>query len=122
MKRGYNARSRNNLIEFKAGQSGNPMGRPRKIPELDELLAKVLSDETNGVTEAEIILRALLKKAKKGDVRAAELLLDRGYGKVMQGLSITTKEEPFIAQIEIIKVIRHEASTPQENERLTINN
>ncbi len=32
----------------------------------------------------ELILQALLAKAKKGDVRAAELLLERAYGKTKQ--------------------------------------
>jgi hypothetical protein len=67
--------------KWKKGQSGNPKGRPRKIPELKILLANVLGDEVNGLTAAEIILTALRKKAEKGDVRAAELLLDRAYGK-----------------------------------------
>ncbi len=67
---------------FKKGQSGNPKGRPKKIPELRELLANVLGDEKDGKTAAEAILMALRAKAVKGDVRAAELLLDRAYGKV----------------------------------------
>jgi hypothetical protein len=64
------------------GQSGNPKGRPKKIPELRELLANVLGDEKDGKSAAEAILMALRNKAIKGDVRAAELLLDRAYGKV----------------------------------------
>ena len=69
---------------FKKGQSGNPNGRPKKIPELRELLANVLGDQKDGKTAAEAILMALRNKAVKGDVRAAELLLDRAYGKASQ--------------------------------------
>lgn len=75
---------------FKKGQSGNPKGRPKKIPELDKLLADVLGEEKNGLTAAEAILKALLSKAAKGDVRAAEVLLDRAYGKSKQSIDHTT--------------------------------
>jgi hypothetical protein len=70
--------------QFKKGTTGNPKGRPKKIPELRELLANVLGDEKDGKTAAEAILMAIRNKAIKGDVRAAELLLDRAYGKAAQ--------------------------------------
>lgn len=73
--------------EFKPGQSGNPKGRPRKLPDLDKLLASVLGHEDEDKSEAKAILEALAKKAKKGDTRAAEILLDRGYGKAKQPMS-----------------------------------
>ncbi len=31
--------------KWKKGQSGNPAGRPKKLPELRELLANVLGDD-----------------------------------------------------------------------------
>ncbi len=64
-------------------------GRPKKIPELRELLANVLGDEKDGKTAAEAILMAIRNKAIKGDVRAAELLLDRAYGKAKQDFDIS---------------------------------
>ena len=76
-----------NLKPFKPGQSGNPNGRPKKLPEIDELLSEVLGD--NG-EEATAILKALIAKAKKGDVRAAEVLLDRAYGKAKQDINQRT--------------------------------
>ena len=78
---------------FKKGQSGNPNGRPKKIPEIDKLLADVLGEEKNGIIAAEAILKALLVKATKGDVRAAEVLLDRAYGKAKQFLDHSTLGE-----------------------------
>jgi len=69
---------------FKKGQSGNPKGKPKKIPALDKLLADVLGEEKNGIEAAKAILMALRTKATKGDVRAAEVLLDRAYGKAKQ--------------------------------------
>lgn len=74
--------------QFKPGQSGNPKGRPRKIPDLDTLLADVLGEEKNGVTAAEAILKKLRSIAATGSsahaIRAAEVLLDRAYGKSHQ--------------------------------------
>lgn len=74
---------------WKKGESGNPKGRPPKLPDLKELLCKVLGEEKHDITAAEAILRSLLSRAVKGDVRAAEVLLERGYGKVLQSLGIT---------------------------------
>jgi hypothetical protein len=70
--------------KFKKGQTGNPNGRPRKLPELDKLLADVMGEEKDGLSAAEAILKALRAKATKGDIRAAEVLLDRAYGKAKQ--------------------------------------
>ncbi len=62
----------------------NRAGRPKKLPDLDALLCEVLGDHINKTVAMKWILMALRKKAMAGDVRAAELLLDRGYGKVKQ--------------------------------------
>lgn len=75
----------------KGGPSPNPKGRPRKLPELDKLLADVLGEEKDGIEAAKVILMALRKKAAGGDVRAAEVLLDRAYGKAKQQMDITTQ-------------------------------
>jgi hypothetical protein len=81
VKRGGNIK---NLKPFKKGETGNPNGRPPKLPDIDVLLADVLGEEKDGKTAAQAILMALRAKAAKGDVRAAEVLLDRGWGKVKQ--------------------------------------
>jgi len=60
----------------------NRKGRPKKLPGLDEILANVLGTDGLNKSEAEKIIEALKNKALKGDVKAAELLLERGYGKV----------------------------------------
>lgn len=66
----------------------NKKGRPKKLPPLDELLAEVLGTNGEGKSEAEKILDALLTKALKGDTRASEILLERGYGKVRQDIAV----------------------------------
>ena len=78
--------------EFKKGQTGNPKGRPKKLPALDKLMADVLGDEKDGVTAAEAILKKLRQMASTGNLRAAEILLDRGYGKPKQQLEHTGAE------------------------------
>jgi hypothetical protein len=75
--------------KFKKGQSGNPNGRP-KAPDIGVALAKVLSEEKDGKTALDAILMALRSKAAKGDVRAAELLMDRAFGKSKNHTDITS--------------------------------
>lgn len=89
---------------FKKGQSGNPKGRPKQLPELRELLADVLSEEKDGRTAAFAILAALRVKAAKGDVRAAQLLLDRAYGQVKGQLDLTSGDKPLHAIPGAIRV------------------
>ena len=88
--------------EFKPGQSGNPKGRP-KMPDLSEAIAKILIDEKDGKTALEAILAALRSKATKGDVRAAQELFDRGYGKAKQFIEQTTIGELTSFEIYEIK-------------------
>lgn len=58
------------ITKFKPGQSGNPNGRPKdKTPAT--LLRKSIVDDMPD------IIKALITKAKEGDVPAAKVLLDR---------------------------------------------
>lgn len=79
------AKQRNiqNLKPFVKGVSGNPKGRP-KLPDIKEALAKILAEEKDGVNALEAILKSMRAKAAKGDVRAADFLINRGYGKADQ--------------------------------------
>ncbi len=84
-------RNTSGLQPFKKGEDKrrNANGRPHKLPDLNILLANVLGQEKDGITAAEQILNALRIKANKGDIRAAEVLLNRGYGLPKQGLEIS---------------------------------
>lgn len=79
--------------QFKKGESGNPNGRPKIIPELRELLADVLSEKKDDINAAKAILIAMRNKAIKGDVKAAEFLYGYAYGKASQNIDLTTKGE-----------------------------
>lgn len=83
-------KSNKNLKPFKKGESGNPKGRP-KLPDLKEEIAKVMGEEKDGINAVNAVLRAMRKKAMTGDVRAAELLLDRSFGKVKQEMDVDIK-------------------------------
>jgi len=69
---------------FKKGRSGNPSGRPRKVPGIPELLTtvakqKVLTNGKNGpkyMTKLEASLTQLVNKAVSGDLKAEKLLLE----------------------------------------------
>ncbi|OGG03438.1 hypothetical protein A2W14_02895 [Candidatus Gottesmanbacteria bacterium RBG_16_37_8] len=62
----------------------NRKGRPPKLPDLQELLARVLSEQKEKKTAMELILLTLKEKALKGDLRAGEMLKDWAYGKAKQ--------------------------------------
>jgi len=88
-----------NLKPFKKGQSGNPNGRPKK-PDLNQYLIDALNEERNGISAMEAIIKTLIAKAVKGDVRAAQELLDRLYGKSNQRLTHSGDEKaPVIIQV-----------------------
>jgi hypothetical protein len=87
-----------NLQPFKKGQSGNPNGRP-KMPDLKEAMAAALSEQKDGKTALDAIIAAMRAKAARGDVRAAEFLLDRGYGKATQDINM---KQEGTQQLEVI--------------------
>jgi hypothetical protein len=78
---------------WKKGETGNPNGRPKKLPALDLIMANVLGAEKDGITAGEAIIMKLREQALKGDIKAAQILLDRGWGKPKQNIDITTQGE-----------------------------
>jgi hypothetical protein len=90
--------------KFKKGKSGNPNGRPKKPPEIDELLAEVLTDQVNGMDAAKAILINLREQALKGNLKAAEMLLDRAYGKPRQRQEVTGENDGPLSVIRVVSV------------------
>lgn len=90
-----------NLTPFEKGKSGNPTGRP-KIPEhiisafrgpMTDLSVKTLTSILDGSDEG----------AKTGDrLRAAEIVLDRAWGKPVQQTEVTGEDG---GAIELVKRI-----------------
>jgi len=91
-----------NLMPFHKGESGNPKGRP-KMPNLRDAIAKILNEEKDGKTALDAILAALRAKATKGDIRAAQELLDRGFGKSKQLIDVTADGEKITTSITFKK-------------------
>ena len=77
--------------QWKKGQSGNPLGKPKGIQNSKTVLERFLSIEQNvqnevtgtieGLTVEEQIHLAQIKKAKEGDLFAYKEILDRIEGK-----------------------------------------
>jgi len=67
-----------NLKPWKPGQSGNPGGRPKKKL-IDEALEELLA--TNDSALAFLIASKLVARAKRGDIRAIQLVMERVQGK-----------------------------------------
>jgi hypothetical protein len=84
---------------FKKGQSGNPKGRP-KLPNLKEAMAKVLAEEKDGMVALDAVLLKLRQMAMKGNPKAIEMLLDRGYGKPNQKTESSVKLEDITPPIK----------------------
>jgi len=65
--------------QFKPGQSGNPLGRPKKKRTVDDIIQKILQEEImiNGEKKStkELFLRSMMKNAIKGNATATKLLL-----------------------------------------------
>jgi hypothetical protein len=82
---------------FMPGQSGNPLGKPKRKPLSDAysaLLGQTVPPEiarqlriSEASTYAEVVAMALLKEAVKGKVNAAAELADRVEGKITQPIS-----------------------------------
>jgi hypothetical protein len=75
-----------NLKPWKPGQSGNPGGRPKKRL-IDEALEELLA--SNDSEAARDVAAALLKRARKGDIKAIQLIAERTQGKPMRAIEIS---------------------------------
>jgi len=102
-KKAMHPNSLKNLKSVKPGQILNPKGRPKTLPELKDLLIDILGDEKDDTTAIKAILMRLRQKAVAGDIKAAEVLLDRAYGKSHQpvtatNININHNSEPLNAE------------------------
>lgn len=94
------------MAKFTKGQSGNPAGRP-KIPhglsmkkELVKQLADV--DPGTGKLNIEVIVAAWVRRGKRGEPKALEMIADRIDGKVTQPIAanVNVSREKRLASIE----------------------
>ena len=101
--------SKEDLIPFKKGQSGNPNGRPkgsknrstiaRKWLEVNQSLKNPLTGESETMSQEDLMTLALIKKAREGDVTAYKALMDSGYGAPLQQIEQTNIEQPLFPDV-----------------------
>ena len=87
---------------FKPGQSGNPGGRPKKLP-ITEIYNELLEE---GVTKSDIkkAMRALIKGKSQASVQALKEMADRVEGKPTERLELTGADgEPLQLTIKMVK-------------------
>ena len=92
--------------EFKKGESGNPNGRPKGVPNAATRMKRFLELEINGknpitkedeqFTVAELMDLKIIAKAMNGDLSAWEKINDRLEGKPRQSHDLTSGGEPII--------------------------
>ena len=75
-----------NLKPWKPGQSGNPGGRP-KTRLIDEALEELLLSNDSELALA--IAKRLLARAKKGELRAIQLVAERVQGRPKRHLEVS---------------------------------
>lgn len=68
---------------FKPGQSGNPGGRPKGYAEIID------AARAHGEAAISVLVASLTDKDARLRVAAAQALLERGYGKPAQHLSLS---------------------------------
>lgn len=86
--------SKEHLIPFKPGQSGNPGGRPKSS--MTEVLRQVVAAKgPDGKTKREHLAEKLVALAEKGDVAALKYIFDRCDGSPPASVKIKgSAEEP----------------------------
>lgn len=88
--------------KFTKGTSGNPGGRPKS-----ELSITALIDDAVTPADWDFIFKQLLKMARRGNLKAIEMLMDRRFGKAQQRTELTGEGggpvQTHVTMIEVIK-------------------
>ncbi len=75
---------------WKPGQSGNPAGKPKGARHFSTLIKEAITKVANdtGTSDDILIVQALVAKAKDGDLKAVDMVLDRIDGKAEQTINL----------------------------------
>ena len=88
-------------MPFKKGQSGNPGGRPKEVSEVKDLA------RTYGVDAIERLVELIASDNERTAVAACEAILNRGYGRPAQSMSLSGDEDKLPVQLEgIVRFVR----------------
>ena len=95
--------SKEDLIPYKKGQSGNPAGRPKGsknrstiIREMLDMMVQVKDDKGDEVwqsNEYRMVQAIITKAIEKGDVAAFNSIMDNVYGKLKDTVDMNTTEQ-----------------------------
>lgn len=106
-----NPKAIDNLIPAKKGEVRNPKGYPKglkhsktrlkRLLELTENLTNPVTKEVEGFTIAEQMDLAQIMKARKGDTKAYNAILDRLEGKPTQEMNLNQQGDLTI-KVEVI--------------------
>lgn len=106
-----------NSGQFRAGQSGNPAGKPKGTRSRVNRLAELIQD-----ADAEAIAQAVIGAAKEGDMVAARLVLDR-LAPIRRGAPIsfdlppiTTEADAVTAMGGVLAAVAEGQITPEEGQ------
>jgi hypothetical protein len=98
-------------IRFKKGTSGNPKGRPKGSrnkanAELHAILDKYVDFDR--------LIKALARKAYRGNEQCAKLLLEHRYGKPAQKLDLTSGGEKIVAPVFVMPAFNNAVVLPPD--------
>lgn len=109
-------------MAWKKGESGNPNGRPRRTIVTDCIVRELLSAAEDGDGDkARSLAKSLVSRALNGDMRAAEICLDRVEGKPDQTIHVrrTARELADDELNNIAAGSSNRAAEPQESPEVT---
>lgn len=88
-------------MPFKKGQSGNPGGRPKEVSEVRELAKE------HGSAAIERLVQLMSSDNERTAVAACEAILNRGYGKPAQSVTLAGEEDGPPVQLEgVVRFVR----------------
>jgi Family of unknown function (DUF5681) len=105
------------MAKWQKGQSGNLSGRPKSPISIGKELRKQLAetDPSTGKLNIEVIVAAWVRRGKRGEPKALEMIADRVDGKVVQPMkldaTIATREERLGKLKELLTAL----SAPEED-------
>jgi hypothetical protein len=109
---------------FRAGQSGNPRGRPKGSKNLETLLAEALDEKVvvkedgqrRAITKREVIIKQLVNKSASADLQAIRMLLGikQGFKSTVEAESFGAGDQPLAdADRQVMEELSRRLSRPQ---------
>ena len=88
-------------MPFEKGKSGNPGGRPKEVAEVRELAQK------HGPAAIQRLVTLMSSDNERTAVAACEAILNRGYGRPAQSVTVAGEEDGPPVQLEgVVRFVR----------------